>query len=149
VSGNEEDRPSPVDVVGSFLRKLWLAVGLCLLGITCVAQQTDLSELSLEDLMNIEVTTVGKREQRLSRIPAAVYVVTQEEIRRSGATNIPDVLRLVPGMEVAQIDNTNWAISIRGANSISSNKLLVLIDGRSVYLPDLFECVLGRAGHGA
>ena len=71
----------------------------------------------------------------MSRIPAAVYVITEEEIRRSGATNIPDVLRLVPGIEVAQIDNTNWAISIRGANSISSNKLLVLIDGRSVYYP--------------
>jgi iron complex outermembrane recepter protein len=135
VSGNDADRRSPVNAVGSFARKLWLAVAVCVLAITCVAQQTDISELSLEDLMNIEVTTVGKREQRLSQIPAAVYVITQDEIRRSGATNIPDALRLVPGIEVAQIDNTNWAISIRGANSISSNKLLVLIDGRSVYYP--------------
>jgi len=113
--------------------KLLFAVLVCTLA--AAAQEADLSKLSLEDLMNIEITTVGKRPQRMSQVPAAVYVITQADIRRSGATNIPDVLRLVPGMEVAQIDNTNWAISIRGANSISSNKLLVLIDGRSVYYP--------------
>ncbi|HSB76317.1 MAG TPA: TonB-dependent receptor, partial [Terriglobales bacterium] len=74
-------------------------------------------------------------QQELKNIPAAVYVITQEEIRRSGAASIPDLLRLVPGAEVAQIDNNTWAISIRGFNSMSNNKLLVLIDGRSVYYP--------------
>ena len=111
------------------------ALALFLSSLTCTAQQADLSELSLEDLMNVEVTTLGKRPQRMSQIPAAVYVITQEEIRRSGVRNIPDALRLVPGVEVAQIENTSWAVSIRGANSISSNKLLVLIDGRTVYYP--------------
>jgi iron complex outermembrane recepter protein len=118
-------------------RKLGMVLGLSqflLLG-TAYAQQQDLSQLTLEELTNIEVTTIGRKRQNVNRIPAAVYVITQEEIRRSGATNIPDLLRLVPGVEVAQIDNTNWAISIRGANSISSNKLLVLIDGRTVYYP--------------
>ena len=107
--------------VGCFAGKLWVGVAVWLLGITCAAQQSDLFQISLEDLMNIKVTTLGKRKQRLSQIPAAVYVITQDEIRRSGATNIPDALRLVPGIEVAQIDNTNWAISISGANSIGSN----------------------------
>lgn len=103
--------------------------------VTANGQNADLAELSLEDLMNIEVSTIGKKQQRMSEIPAAVYVITQEEIRRSGATSLPDVLRLVPGVEVAQIDNSNWAISIRGFNFRSSNKLLVLIDGRALYYP--------------
>ena len=112
-----------------------LGIAVFLYSLTCAAQQTDLSEMSLEDLLNVEITTVGKRQQRMSQIPAAVYVITQEEIRRSGAINIPDALRLVPGVEVAQIDDSNWAISIRGFNYRSSNKLLVLIDGRAVYYP--------------
>jgi iron complex outermembrane receptor protein len=106
-----------------------------LFSLASAAQQPDLSEMSLEDLLNLEITTVGKREQKLTQVPAAVYMITQEDIRRSGATNIPDVLRLVPGVEVAQIDDSNWAVSIRGFNYRSSNKLLVLIDGRTVYYP--------------
>jgi outer membrane receptor protein involved in Fe transport len=73
--------------------------------------QGDLTTVSLEDLMNIEVTSVSKKEQRLSRTAAAVFVITQEDIRRSGATNIPDLLRMVPGMDVAQINASTWAIS--------------------------------------
>jgi iron complex outermembrane receptor protein len=90
----------------------------------------DLGNKSLEDLMNIEVTSVSKKEQRLSRIASAIFV-TQDDIRRSGATNIPDVLRIVPGVDVAQINARTWAISSRGLNSQLANQLLVLIDGRA------------------
>jgi len=97
----------------------------------------DLADRSLEDLMNIEVTTVSKRKQRLGQAPAAIYVITQEDIRRSGMTHIPDLLRMVPGLQVAQLQGGQWAVSSRGFNDdISySNKLLVLVDGRSVYSP--------------
>jgi iron complex outermembrane receptor protein len=96
---------------------------------------TDLADESLEDLMNIEVTSVSKKEQRMSEVAAAVYVITQQDIRRSGATDIPDLLRMVPGLDVAQINANTWAISARGFNLQFSNKLLVLIDGRAVYTP--------------
>src|SRR3984957_19265515 len=95
----------------------------------------DLSQASLEDLMNIQVTSVSKKEQKLSKTGAAVFVITQDDIRRSGATNIPDLLRLAPGVDVAQVDANRWAISIRGFSDQHANKVLVLIDGRSVYNP--------------
>jgi iron complex outermembrane receptor protein len=95
----------------------------------------DLTEASLEDLMNIEVTTVSKKEQKLSQTPAAVFVITQEDIRRSGMTSVPDLLRMAPGMQVAQIQGGSWAVSARGFNDQHANKLLVLIDGRSAYSP--------------
>jgi iron complex outermembrane receptor protein len=95
----------------------------------------DLREASLEDLMDLKVTSVSKREQPLSRTAAAVFVISQEDIRRSGALNIPDLLRMAPGVDVEQIDANAWAISIRGFNSRYSNKVLVLIDGRTVYNP--------------
>ena len=97
--------------------------------------QTDLSQASLEQLMSIEVTSVSKKEQKLSRVAAAISVITQEDIRRSGARNIPDLLRMVPGMDVAQVDANTWAVSARGFNDLYANKLLVMIDGRSVYDP--------------
>jgi iron complex outermembrane recepter protein len=95
----------------------------------------DLSQVSLEDLMNIKVTSVSKKEQRMSQAAAAIFVITQEDIRRSGATNIPDLLRMVPGLDVSQINASSWAISARGFNTQFENKLLVLIDGRAVYTP--------------
>jgi len=85
--------------------------------------------------MNIEVVSVSRKEQKLSKTGAAVFVITQDDIRRSGAANIPDVLRMAPGVNVARVDANAWAISIRGFNSRYSNKILVLIDGRSVYSP--------------
>ena len=91
--------------------------------------------MSIEDLMNIEVTSVSKKEQKLSQAAAAIFVITQEDILRSGATNIPDLLRIVPGLDVSQINANNWAISARGFNHQFENKLLVLIDGRAVYTP--------------
>ena len=95
----------------------------------------DVTSMSLEDLMNMQVTSVSKRSQKVADAAAAVFVITQEDIRRSGATSIPDALRMVPGLEVAQIDQNKWAIGSRGFNGRFDNKLLVLIDGRSVYTP--------------
>ena len=95
----------------------------------------DLANASLEDLMKVEVTSVSKKQQTLSRTAAAVFVITQEDIEKSGATNIPDLLRIVPGLNVAQINASTWAISARGLNGQFSNELLVLIDGRNVYTP--------------
>ncbi len=91
--------------------------------------------VDLEDLIFMEVTSVSKRAQKLTESPAAIYVVTQEDIRRTGVTSIPEALRQVPGLEVASITSTSYAISSRGLNGMFSDKLLVLIDGRSVYTP--------------
>src|ERR1700730_2447096 len=95
----------------------------------------DVSALSMEDLMNVQVTSVSKRTQKVADAAAAIFVITQEDLRRSGATSIPEALRLVPGLEVARIDENKWAIGSRGFNGRFDNKLLVLIDGRSVYTP--------------
>src|SRR6202521_4642907 len=95
----------------------------------------DLTQISIENLMNMEVTSVSKKEQKMSQAAAAIFVITQEDIRRSGATNIPDLLRMAPGLDVSQINANNWAISARGFNTQFENKLLVLIDGRAVYTP--------------
>lgn len=97
--------------------------------------EDDLSSLSLEELMDIQITSVSKKEQSVSDAPAAVFVITQDDIRRSGVTSIPDALRMVPGVEVAQIDANKWAVSARGFVGRFSNKLLVMIDGRTVYSP--------------
>jgi len=94
-----------------------------------------LTQVSLEQLGQIEVTTASKRPVKISRTPAAIYVVTQEDIRRSGATSIPEALRLVPGVEVARIDSNTWSLGVRGFGSALSRSVLVLIDGRSVYTP--------------
>jgi iron complex outermembrane receptor protein len=94
-----------------------------------------LKQLSLADLGNVEVTSASKEPEEVWRTPAAIYVLTQDDIRRSGATNIPDVLRLVPGVEVARINSNSWSVSIRGFGSAFSRSVLVLIDGRSVYTP--------------
>jgi iron complex outermembrane receptor protein len=95
----------------------------------------NLADLSIEELMNESVTSVSKREQKLSQAAAALFVINQEDIRRSGALNIPDLLRMVPGLDVAQINANTWAISARGFNHQFADKLLVLIDGRAVYTP--------------
>ena len=91
--------------------------------------------MELEQLMNIEVVTASRKSETLLKTAAATHVITQEDIRRMGATSLPEVLRGVPGLQVAQIDSNNWAISIRGLNDRFSNNLLVMIDGRSIYNP--------------
>jgi iron complex outermembrane receptor protein len=120
-----------------FFRPTALALGVTLACLGADRQKTsrDLTEVSLEDLMNIEVTIASKKHQRLSQTPAAVFVITQEDIRRSGLSAIPDLLRMVPGMQVAQTLSGDWAVSARGFNDTYSNKLLVLVDGRTVYSP--------------
>jgi iron complex outermembrane receptor protein len=95
----------------------------------------DLTEMSLEELLTIKVTSVARKEQRLSRTAAAVYVITGEDIRRSGALSIPEALRMAPGLQVARIDSNKWAITSRGFNGLYANKLLVLLDGRTIYTP--------------
>src|ERR1700677_2598545 len=94
----------------------------------------DLDTTSLESLGNI-VTSVSKKPEDSFRSPAAIYVITNEDIKLSGATHIAEVLRGVPGLDVAQIDASNWAISSRGFDSFYSNKLLVLVDGRTIFTP--------------
>lgn len=118
------------------------AILATLLGATVAAAKdqdghrvTDLADMNLEDLVNVEVTSVSKKEQKLSRTPAAVFVITQDEIRRSVATSVPELLRMVPGLMVARIDANSWAVSARGFNGRFANKMLVLVDGRSVYTP--------------
>ena len=95
----------------------------------------DLTQASIEDLLKMQVTSVSKKEQNLFKTAASVSVITQEDIRRSGMNNIPDLLRMVPGVDVARISANNWAISIRGFNNRYATKVLVMIDGRSVYTP--------------
>lgn len=101
------------------------------------AQGEDLAAMDLEELMNVKVTSVTKTEEGLSRTASAVFVIGPEDIRASGALNIPDLLRMVPGVDVAQITANSWAISVRGFNGRFSNKLLVLLDGRAVYTPTI------------
>ena len=99
------------------------------------ASSRPLTTLSLDELMRIQVTTVARRSQPVSEVASAVHVITHEDIRRSGVTSIPDALRLAPGVQVAQVDAHDWAISARGFNDLFANKLLVLQNGRSVYTP--------------
>src|SRR5438034_775158 len=94
-----------------------------------------LKKLSIEQLMNLQVTSVSKRPERLSQTASAIQVITQEDIRRSGASSLAEALRLATNLQVAQVDSRQWAISARGFNSTTANKLLVLIDGRTVYTP--------------
>ena len=106
----------------------------------------ELKRLSLEELSQLEITTVSKEPSRAFRTPAAIYVMTQEDIRRSGATSIPDILRLIPGVNVAQIDSGKWAVGVRGFQGRLSRAVRVMIDGRSVYTP-LFAGVYWEMHH--
>ena len=95
----------------------------------------ELASLSLEELMNIEVSLVSRKAEKIFQAAAAVSVLTREDLRRSGATSIPEALRLVPGMQVGRIDANKWAVSARGFNGRFARQLLVLVDGRSAYTP--------------
>lgn len=99
------------------------------------------ADLTLEDLLNTEVITASRKAESLGATAAAAFVITREDIARSGATTIPEALRLAPGVEVARIASYRWAVSVRGFNGRFADKLLVLMDGRSVYSP-LFSGVL-------
>lgn len=99
------------------------------------ARSLDLQELSLRDLLSVRLTSASRRDEALSRVPAAAHVITSEDIRRAGARSIPDLLRGVPGLHVAQLNASTWAVGSRGFADTYSDKLLVLVDGRSVYTP--------------
>lgn len=108
---------------------------------TASAAHSEITAMSLEELLDLEITSVSKKAEKATDAAAAIFVVTGEDIRRSGATSLPDALRMVPGLQVAQIDANKWAMSSRGFNAFSANKLLVLMDGRTLYNP-LFSGVL-------
>jgi iron complex outermembrane receptor protein len=112
---------------------LWSS-GALAQGATTLAAR-DLADLSLEQLANVVVSSVSRRDEPLSRAAASIYVITGEDIRRSGARSLPDALQLAPNLQVARVDSNQYAITARGFNSTTANKLLVLVDGRTVYTP--------------
>lgn len=127
---------------GLAFRLLRMALGLSMLSSVALAQTVEppqssqvLKRLSVEELMDLEVTSVSRRPEKLSETASAIQVITSEDIRRSGATSLPEVLRLASNLHVAQVNSNEWAISARGFNNTAANKMLVLIDGRSVYTP--------------
>jgi iron complex outermembrane receptor protein len=116
----------------------WAATALGLTGLAAPAtwpqgQAPDLTKMNIEELMNVDVTSASKKAERLSAAPAAIFVVTGEEIQRGGFSCVPDALRMVPGMHVSQQSSHVWQVSARGFSSFLNNKMLVLIDGRLVY----------------
>jgi iron complex outermembrane recepter protein len=100
-----------------------------------LASSDALKKLSIEELMNLEVTSVSKRPEKLSETASGIQVVSAEDIRRAGATSVPEALRLAANLQVARVDSRQWAITARGFNNTLANKMLVLIDGRTVYTP--------------
>ncbi len=100
-----------------------------------VEASADYFSMDLEELMQIKVTSASRRPQCLSDVAAAIFVITPEDLRHSGVTSVPEALRMVPGIEVARINSSNWAVTARGFNNRFANKLLVLIDGRNIYSP--------------
>ena len=127
--------------VGPGLRLLALSLACAVLASAARAEEAtpdrsrDLTDLSLEELTNVEVTSVSKREEPLAAAPAAIGVVTNEDLRRYAASSIPEALRLLPGLHVGQVSSSAWAVSARGFSSVQSANLLVLNDTRSVYTP--------------
>jgi iron complex outermembrane receptor protein len=113
-----------------------LCVAAAALALPAAAQQkSGLADLSLEELAELEVTSVSRRAERLIDAPASIYVITSDDIRRSGVTSLPEALRLAPNLQVARIDASQYAISARGFNNAVGNKLLVVVDGRTIYTP--------------
>ncbi len=104
-------------------------------GASALVDDQDLGELSLDQLMGITITSASKKAQSADEVSSAIFVLTNDDIRRSGATSIPEVLRLVPGLQVSRINSNSWSVTSRGFSGRFASKLLVLIDGRSVYTP--------------
>jgi iron complex outermembrane recepter protein len=125
----------------SFLRGIFVII-LSTTTTTLFSQQSDtlyatqsLKRLSLEELMNLQVTSVSKHAEKLPDAPSAIQVITAEHIRQSGVTTLPEALRLASNLQVAKVNASQWAISARGFNNVPADKLLVMIDGRCVYTP--------------
>jgi iron complex outermembrane receptor protein len=110
-----------------------LCAGVWLAAAPLHAQAPDLRQATIEELMELTVTSAARKGQRAEDVAAAIYVITRQQIRTSGLRSLPEILRLAPGVQVARAGSGKWAVSIRGFNDVFSNKLLILIDGRSVY----------------
>ena len=126
------------------LRTAWMLVPASLTLLTsgafseaCATGESsgELKKMSLDELLSVEVTSVSRGPEKLGEAASAVQVISQEDIRRSGATSLPEALRLAPNLQVAQVNSSQWAISARGFNNVLADKLLVMIDGRTVYTP--------------
>lgn len=125
------------------VRAIAVAGLLCMAGIETrsaeprakLDESRDVSEMTLEQLLEVKVVSMSKKEEEWSRAPGAIHVISGDDIRRSGFSSLPEALRLSPGLHVARVDSHQWAISSRGFNDVFANKLLVMIDGRSVYTP--------------
>lgn len=137
-------RPIPGARFGYFFATALLALISAPLALGAESPILDIKRLTIAELMDIDVYSASRRAEPAKNTPSAVYVLTGEDIRRSHVTSIPEALRLVPGVDVARVDANKWAVSIRGFNGRTTNKLLVLIDGRSIYDP-LFSGVLWEA----
>ncbi len=126
----------------NIFRKLIMSIGIfgvacCFLlcGVDAYSSENEFLDMDITELMQVTITSVAKKPQNLSKAPAAVYVITQEDIKRSGVTTIPEALRMAPGVQVARISSSKWAVTARGLNGLFANKLLVMVDGRTVYSP--------------
>lgn len=128
--GVRRRRLSPA--AGAAILLLWLCSESAIGG---TATSHDFAEMSLEELANIQVTSVSRKAEPLADAPASIYVITGEDIHRSAATTLPEALRLAPNLQVARVDARNYAVSARGFSGVFANKMLVLIDGRTVYSP--------------
>ncbi|MBI4664423.1 MAG: TonB-dependent receptor [Verrucomicrobia bacterium] len=139
--GQARSRRSPLSCLLGLITSLGLGVAWSSAQASDVAQSRtaapaeDLARLSLEELGTIKVTTVSRKSESLSSAAAAIHVITEDDLRRSGVTALPEALRMVPGLQVARSNSRQWGISARGFNEAFSNKLLVLMDGRSIYTP--------------
>lgn len=131
----------PAEKKHHWCRRGVLGIGLLLVANAAQSSQDlrrepdELKRLSVEELLDVEVTSVSRRPERLSQAASAIQVISRDEIRRSGATSLPEALRLASNLQVAQVNSSQWAISARGFNNVLANKLLVMIDGRTVYTP--------------
>ena len=112
------------------LLSFFIAFFMMFSSVTLADNGQQLSELDIEELMEVEVVTASRRAEPLSQVAGSVTVVTEEDIFRSGATNIPEVLKLVAGVHVSQRDTDKWAVGVRGFNGLLGNKQLVMIDGK-------------------
>ncbi len=114
---------------------LWLLFFWTIFSSAQAATSQEFLDMNLTELMTMTVSSVSKKDETIANAPGAIYVITQEDIRRSGVTSIPEALRMAPGVQVNRMDANKWAISIRGFNGRFANKLLVLMDGRTIYTP--------------
>ena len=140
MNNEEKDTLKSCNLSPAFAPRAIALIIIIVAGQNAFAQEASLSpselkKLTVEELMEIEVTSVSRRPEKLTEAASAIQVITGEDIHRSGATSIPEALRLATNLHIAQKNAHDWAISARGFNTDLANKMLVLIDGRTVYTP--------------